>query len=180
MCKKLKKPNQWIYVIEKSKNQVKIGVSKNYLERIKHLERTGGFRCSRHIALGPYQNGYEVESKILAQLMKYRIIGEWHLISYEDAVATAKKVATKIGNSNSIEVEDSNDFIELIDDLFPLKASIPFDDEHLQDMVITGFVDEKNVLWLEADECGMFLPEFLTGFLRAEKLSRGGGCCGNK
>lgn len=171
MCKKFKEPEQWIYVIEKSKNQVKIGVSKNYIERIKYLERTGGFLSSRYIALGPYQNGYEVESKILAQLKEFRIIGEWHLVSYKDAVTIAKKVAKEVGNSNMIEVLDSIDLAELVDELFPLRANINID-KHLQDTAITGFVDEKNALWLETDECGIFLPQFLMGFLR--ESSRGG------
>jgi hypothetical protein len=175
MCKKIKKPDQWVYVIEKCNNQVKIGVSKDYIERINYLERTGGFCASRYMALGPYQNGYEVESKILAQLKELRIIGEWHLVSYEDAVAVAKQVAHQVGNSNLIDIFDSDDLIELVDDLFPLKSSV-INDEQLQDISITGFVDEKRVLWFETDECGIFLPEFFMGFLRAEELSRGGSC----
>lgn len=173
MCKKIKKPDQWVYVIEKCNNQVKIGVSKDYMERINCLERTGGFCATRYMALGPYQNGYEVESKILSQLKELRIIGEWHLVSYEYAVTTAKKVAKEIGNSDVIEVLDSKDLIGLVDELFPLKASVT-NDEHFQDTIITGFSDEKSVLWLETDECGLFLPEFLMSFLRVEELFRGG------
>jgi hypothetical protein len=173
MRKEIKKPDQWVYIMEKSENQIKIGVSKNYIERIKCLERTGGFYASRYLALGPYQNGYEVESKILDRLKRFRFIGEWHLLSYEDAVAIVKEVAKETGNSDVIEVLDSKDLIELVDELFPLKASLT-NDGNLQDTVITGFVDEKNVLWLETDECGIFLREFLMGFLRAENLSKGG------
>jgi|GEM_PF-784810 hypothetical protein len=179
MCKKIKNPNQWVYVIEKCSNQVKIGVSRNYIERIKCLERIGGFRASRYLALGPYQNGYEVESKILDRLKKFRFIGEWHLVSYEDAVATVKEVAKEIGNFDVIETLDTKNLGELVDDLYPLKASLT-NDGNLQDAVITGFVDEKSVLWLETDECGMFLPEFLMGFLRIEELLRGGKSYGHK
>ena len=159
MCKKFKEPEQWIYVIEKSKNQVKVGVSKNYIERIKYLERTGGFFSLRCIALGPYQNGYEVESKILARLKKYRTMGEWHCVSYEDAVATAKEVAKKVGNSSVVEVLDSIDLVETVDELFPLRATININ-EHLQDTVITGFVGEKKLYGLKQKNVGYFYQNF--------------------
>lgn len=179
MSKKIKMPDQWVYVIEKCKNHVKIGVSKDYTERINYLERTGGFRASRYLALGPYQNGYEVESKILTRLKEFKIIGEWHLISYEDAVAVAQQVAQQVGDSSLIDIFDSDGLIELVDDLFPLKSSV-INNEHFQDTSITGFVDEEGVLWFETDECGVFLPEFYMAFLKVEELTRGGSCYEHK
>ena len=105
----MKEPRQWVYIIERKANEVKVGASINPNQRIADIQRIGGFEIIRTEILGPFQNGYKVETEIHHRLHTHQIVSEWFLIPFEQAVLIAKEVAEKIGDRNivqdSIEVD---------------------------------------------------------------------------
>ena len=102
-------PEQYVYILEKNENSIKIGVSKNVEKRIKSLEKSGGFTRKRVVCFGKIKNGYEVETKSHKKLSDYRTNGEWFNVPFELAVKTVEEIYNLFGDSSIEHIERSEE-----------------------------------------------------------------------
>ncbi len=173
MNNELIEPNQWVYVVEKGNSEVKVGVTTDLEHRLKVMERLGGFHILRKKIFGPFQNGYQVETKIHKSLSSYKSIGEWFSIEYEKAISVAQEIVDCFGDKSAITAKKESDFKDLLDWLIPLpKEAIEFK-KFLQDESFTIFKDDKGTIWLEHDDYGLFSAQFLDAFIKSEVYKRG-------
>ncbi|WP_162624418.1 GIY-YIG nuclease family protein [Acetobacterium sp. KB-1] len=162
-------PKQWIYIIEKEQNRVKVGVSVMPEERIKVLERAGGFKILRKRLLGPFQNSYQVECEVHRRMRCEKIISEWFSIPFETAVVVAEEVAESRGDINSKQQSESPDMAELISCFCPQYTELFEFYEALNDADIAIYKDENGKIWFESEDFGMFTAEFLNAFMKINK-----------
>jgi hypothetical protein len=163
---KIIEPNQWVYVIEKGKNQLKVGVTTDLDSRLKMLERLGGFHILRKQIFGPFHNGYQVENEIHKCLNPYSLIGEWFSVDYEYAVSIATVVAGCSGNTKELKAPKEPNYEEVLDWLFTLPKDVVSIKNILDDASFRLFQDKNGVVWLEHDDYGIFILDFLDAFMR--------------
>ncbi len=162
-------PKQWIYIIEKEQNRVKVGVSAMPVERMKVLERSGGFKILRKQLLGPFQNGYQVECEIHRRMRYEKLISEWFAIPFETAVLVAEEVADSRGDMNPKQKSAEGDMEALFSCLFPQYTEICNFYEALNDAGLTIYKDTNGKIWFESEELGMFTAEFFSAFMKLSK-----------
>lgn len=86
-----------IYVIENSKGQVKIGVTKNIEARLKQIQCGNPEKLKiMHISY-ELKNPFEVEAEIHKALNNSKCTREWFDINTKKAIDTTKEVVKKIG-----------------------------------------------------------------------------------
>lgn len=162
-------PKQWIYVIEKEKDRVKVGVSVMPEERMKVLERSGGFKISRKQLLGPFQNGNQVEREVHRRMHSEQLISEWFAIAFETAVVVAEEVAESICDINPKPKSDVPNMDALVSFLCPQHDELREFKEALNDVELTISQDNKGKIWFESEELGIFTAEFFNTFMKINK-----------
>ena len=81
-------PGYRIYVLERERGKVKVGVSNRPRKRMLHLACQGGFEIKRTYESPIYGRTtiYELERIIHNKLSRYRFIGEWFKCGFDNAV----------------------------------------------------------------------------------------------
>ena len=174
MNDRILKPRQWVYVIERARNQVKVGVTTKISERLEMIERTGGFHISRRQMFGPFQNGYQIESEIHKHIRPQQIIGEWFSVSFEQAVSVASTVADSLGDTSVANATAEPDYEELLDFLYPRPKEVWEILEFLNDVGLSVYREKNGAIWFESEEYGIFSLDFLKGYMDAMNHRQGG------
>lgn len=80
-----------VYIIEKKKEFIKIGISVNPKERIKHICSIGGFRQKRVFISEPMHAFKKVEAYYHNKYKDRNLIGEWFSVPFEEAKTSFEK-----------------------------------------------------------------------------------------
>jgi hypothetical protein len=174
MNNRIFEPRQWVYVIEKATNQVKVGVTTKISDRLEMIERTGGFHISRKRMFGPFQNGYQIESEIHRHICSQQIIGEWFSVSFEQAVSVASTVADSLGDTSVANAAAEPDYEELLDFLYPWPKEVWEVLGFLNDAGLGVYKEKNGSIWFESEGYGIFSLDFLKGYMDVVNHRQGG------
>lgn len=157
----MKEPKQWIYIIQKDNELIKVGVSINPSERIAYLQRMGGFNALKTELFGPVHNGFNVENLIHKKLNSYRVIVEWFKVSYEVAVEIAKNIVKEYGITKALKDDKDCDFDKLMKLFYP-------NQDYRENIIISN--NKHGKTFFETEDCGLFSFDFLNAFATAKRI----------
>jgi len=159
------KNGQWVYVIEKENNHVKIGRTKNLESRIKTLESQGGFKVSRIAVYGPYNNSHSIETKAHRMFQAQRLVGEWFNVDFQEVSISVSKIADEVGLNYKESSSETHDFMDIIDHFWPMPPTIKVNDSLPVDSSFRVIIDENGTTWIEHDDYGLLSPALFNALM---------------
>ncbi len=126
--------NDWkhVYVLLSENGNVKIGVSKNVMKRIKAIEGASGYKICDFFITEKCSNAYEIENELHKTFSGKKLYGEWFYIDFKKAIKETREVYERLSEFTYEKESESTKTIEFLKSLY---GTVPLENGFLEEFM---------------------------------------------